>query len=76
MSMQSICFAGVTHGADRIADEDTVNHTDGGLFGREDTVQLGEWAQVEGVGLGDWANELSSLAEDGYGDITSLDYLG
>ena len=74
--MQSICFAGVTHGADRIADEDTANHTDGGLFGREDTVQLGEWAQVEGVGLGDWANELSSLAEDGYGDITSLDYLG
>ena len=74
--MQSICFAGVTHGADRIADEDTTNHTDGGLFGAENTVQLGEWAQVDGIGLGDWVNELSSLAEDGYDDVASLDYLG
>jgi hypothetical protein len=72
--MQSICFAGVTHGADRIADEDTANHTDGGLFGREDTVQLGEWAQVEGVGLGDWTKELAHLEGEGYHTLDSLEY--
>jgi len=76
MSMQSICFAGVTHSDGQIADEDTANHVDGGFFGVENTVQLGEWAQVDGVGLGDWASELASLAEDGYSDVTSLDYVG
>ena len=74
MSMQSICFAGVTHSDGQIADEDTANHVDGGFFGVENTVQLGEWAQVDGVGLGDWADELPRLAEDGYDTLTSLEY--
>ena len=70
MSMQSICFPGIIHADDRIADEDTVNQVDGGFFGIEHHTEL----ETEGGWSSDWLTETKQLIDDGFDSFASVEY--